>query len=640
MSSHQRRWWWLAIPAVLAGCPPPPAPGTCKRVEQVAHVDPLPKSGAPAEFLYTEVAAKDGIAYLGTESHGVLVIDPAAGAEIARLDDGAYINSVAMAGSFLVYAPDEGIVVHDISDARSPSGRAAYQSDTLPSCHTVFMHRDIVYCSTALIFGAPHVVMARVTRPASPGDPLVVTEVGRYTIPFTFDDLQTATILVHDLFVHERGGRTLAYLAYWEKGLQILDVTNPAQPVLLGGYPVQAWTHSVWVDGNYAYVGEESWRGPIRVYDVSDVSNPRPIGVMQSRRGEAGDAHNVQVHNGYVYASWYQDGLRVFEARGIANVEQVAFFNTWDEADNRANPASTFSRYAGNWDVFVDPEGLIYLADMQRGLFVVKHDPSQPACTERFSGTSAFSKQGRAPFGFSTPRPAAIRRGRTVPFQVAVVSVDTYFEMDDQTALSTHPFMQLDRGVPADDLRPGPFIGFGWVQRAWKIGLDEPLGDATLTVTLNDEGEERRIVRAVPILDAAPPNTDTEPNDHFGVGAKLVPESSGGVLASGTVTRVDRLDFFLIERPAGAPAFTLHVAVPAGPAGGTSPAARVSLNTTGSNTGNQYFRTFEPNSDPSHPELMVNVRIAGPSGPGTFHLVVNNDQLLESVPYQVRMTTP
>lgn len=634
------KWWWLAVSALVAGCPPPPQPGTCKRIQELAHVDPLLGAQQPGQFLYTEVAAKDGIAYLGTEEHGVLVIDPAAGAEIGRLSEGSYINSVAMAGSFLVFAPERGIVVYDITDARNPSGRAVYESATLPSCHTVFMHRDIVYCSTSLIFGAPHVVMARVTLPSAPGQPVQVTEVGNYTIPFTSEDLQTATILVHDLFVHERAGRTLAYLAYWEKGLQILDVTDPAQPLLLGGYPYLAWTHSVWVDGNYAYVGEESYGGPIRVYDVSDVANPRPIAVMKSGRGEAGDAHNVQVHNGYVYASWYQDGLRVFEAKGAANLAQVAFFNTWDETDNRPNPASRYSRYAGNWDVFVDPEGQIYLADMQRGLFVVKHVPSEAACVERISGTSAFSKQGRAPFGFATPRPASVRRGRTVPFQVALVSVDTYFEMNDQIALQTNPFMQLDRGLPVDDLATGPFVGFGWVQRRWNIGVTEPLGDATLTVTLNDEGEERRIAQPVPILDEAPPNTDTEPNDHFGIGAKLALDGSGSAVATGEVTRADRLDFYLIERPAGAPAFTVNVATPAGPLGGTSPAARAILNVTGSSTGNQYPRTFGVNVDPANPDLTVNARFAMPPGAGSYFLAVNNDQLQDRVRYQVRMTVP
>jgi hypothetical protein len=44
----------------------------------------------------------------------------------------------------------------------------------------------------------------------------------------------TAAVFLHDVWVQENGGQVIAYLAYWDAGLVMLDVTDPANPVFLG----------------------------------------------------------------------------------------------------------------------------------------------------------------------------------------------------------------------------------------------------------------------------------------------------------------------------------------------------------------------------------------------------------------------
>lgn len=44
----------------------------------------------------------------------------------------------------------------------------------------------------------------------------------------------TAAVFLHDVWVQENNGRVIAYLAYWDAGLVLLDVTDPKNPVFLG----------------------------------------------------------------------------------------------------------------------------------------------------------------------------------------------------------------------------------------------------------------------------------------------------------------------------------------------------------------------------------------------------------------------
>jgi hypothetical protein len=72
-----------------------------------------------------------------------------------------------------------------------------------------------------------------ITKPQSPKE-IAVT--GQLDWP---DDIDaefgdSAGTFLHDVWVQENGGQVIAYLAYWDAGLVMLNVTNPANPVFLG----------------------------------------------------------------------------------------------------------------------------------------------------------------------------------------------------------------------------------------------------------------------------------------------------------------------------------------------------------------------------------------------------------------------
>jgi hypothetical protein len=69
-----------------------------------------------------------------------------------------------------------------------------------------------------------------------------------------------------------------AYLADDTNGLQVIDISNPANPQRVGGYDTSGRALSVVLSGNFAYVADD-WAG-LQVVDVSNPANPRRVGGM------------------------------------------------------------------------------------------------------------------------------------------------------------------------------------------------------------------------------------------------------------------------------------------------------------------------------------------------------------------------
>ncbi|MDP8240185.1 MAG: hypothetical protein P9X24_13935 [Candidatus Hatepunaea meridiana] len=81
-----------------------------------------------------------------------------------------------------------------------------------------------------------------------------------------------------DLFV--RGD--YAYVATELSGLQILDISNPENPELVGYWddnPLEA--QCVYVSGDYAYITDGKQSG-LRIIDISDPENPTETGYLET----------------------------------------------------------------------------------------------------------------------------------------------------------------------------------------------------------------------------------------------------------------------------------------------------------------------------------------------------------------------
>src|SRR5436190_1527691 len=123
------------------------------------------------------------------------------------------------------------------------------------------------------------------------------------------------TVWVHAM--HIRGNRM--YLSGWGGKIEIYDISNLATqaPALIGAIAGDTNNHSTWTseDGNYLYSCRELVDGDLRVYDVRDPAAPLLVrSIKASDLGlNAVSPHNPVVMGNFLYVSWYQAGIQVFD---------------------------------------------------------------------------------------------------------------------------------------------------------------------------------------------------------------------------------------------------------------------------------------------------------------------------------------
>lgn len=151
-------------------------------------------------------------------------------------------------------------------------------------------------------------------------------------------------------------------------GLFIYDYRNPAAPVLISSitsYPEKGYNHSNWVSANRNKLvfADETHGAGLKLYDISNISNPVLQGVFRSNTGAI--AHNPYIRGDSVYISYYHDGVRVFSIADSSNISQVAYYDTYP--GNVGYPG-----YQGVWSVYPYlPSKRILASDMSTGLHIL-----------------------------------------------------------------------------------------------------------------------------------------------------------------------------------------------------------------------------------------------------------------------------
>lgn len=185
---------------------------------------------------------------------------------------------------------------------------------------------------------------------------------------------------LHDVWVKD----DIAYLSWWDAGLILLDVSDPSDPQFLGRltYPAGAEgnTHvAVPVkDGAVTAIGDEDFEphpwGFLRTADTSDPTNMSLLGrflTRNARRAPPPDGdftiHNVVTRGNRVYASWYSDGVRIFNVKDPTKPRQIAFL----VPPARPDPFGVLATAAQVWGVKLHKK-LILASDMNAGLYVLK----------------------------------------------------------------------------------------------------------------------------------------------------------------------------------------------------------------------------------------------------------------------------
>lgn len=168
---------------------------------------------------------------------------------------------------------------------------------------------------------------------------------------------------VHDSFAR---GDTLYAAHIYDGFFSIVDVSDPAAPVLLGTRETpNQFTHNTWLDdsGNYLFTTDEQTNSYVGAYDVSDPTDINEVDRLRSDNGSGAIPHNTYWLNDYVVTSYYTYGVSIYDATHPDNLVEVGNYDTSPLAGDGFN---------GAWGVypFFNSQNLI-ISDIQGGLYVL-----------------------------------------------------------------------------------------------------------------------------------------------------------------------------------------------------------------------------------------------------------------------------
>lgn len=165
-----------------------------------------------------------------------------------------------------------------------------------------------------------------------------------------------------------------------ETALSISDVTDKKNPVALAleVYPNTAYTHQGWLteDHSYFYMNDEldevqglTSNTRTMIWDVRDLDEP--IMIREHLSENTSSDHNLYIKGNLMYQSNYNSGLRVFDVTDVENPREVAFFDTV--------PGEDFPAMDGSWSNYPFFEsGIVVVTSGRQGLFLVRKRDRTP----------------------------------------------------------------------------------------------------------------------------------------------------------------------------------------------------------------------------------------------------------------------
>lgn len=241
-----------------------------------------------------------------------------------------------------------------------------YQSDeTGRRTHTIFINRQskrLYKCINYNLDTALNTVINPI-EVYSLRDPLHPAFMAKLTRAAGFAD-------VHESYVRN----DTVYCSSGNAGLFIYDMTDTAHIRLLGSitppYPENAYNHSNWLDssGRYMLFTDETPDGKgMKIYDISDLSNPRLVG---NPFRDAGSPHNAYWYGRFAFTSMYYGGVNIYDLGNMTAPRLVASYATFSQPH-------TGNVYEGCWGVYPFlPSGNIIASDMNTGIYLLR--PSVP----------------------------------------------------------------------------------------------------------------------------------------------------------------------------------------------------------------------------------------------------------------------
>ncbi|MBC8278379.1 MAG: T9SS type A sorting domain-containing protein [FCB group bacterium] len=253
----------------------------------------------PGQVTFCEV--REQIAYTAAESAGlrfVDVSDPAAPAEIGYYDPEAMVYDFALDGDLAYLANGtDGFRILDISDMSQPEEVSVMPFGSPGGIRAVGKSGNYAYCSFAECecgYGGRFYVI----DVSDPANPLVTADTGA-------GFMGTRMII----------SGNYAYIGTIFYGLKIMDISDPLNPFLVGGYSVFNGDYMDFcVSGDTVYCAFFGYG--LVVLDVSDPGNPVSIAELSSTTGMSG----IDVTGSTIFTSGSGDALMTIDQSLFPNL--------------------------------------------------------------------------------------------------------------------------------------------------------------------------------------------------------------------------------------------------------------------------------------------------------------------------------
>lgn len=282
------------------------------------------------------VVIRDNIAFVTdmgsmTSSYGGLLIydvsDPTSPTELGHFYDGGRAHELLVEDDFVFVADNEGgLEIINISDLTNPVKIGEFEG----VINGVHKDGHLLYLSD--YFGG-----------------LIILDITNLTHPV---EITRYTEVEHPLL--RLNVNNLAYVAV-ETGLDVLDISNPANLTKLASLSYDFHVYDLKIVGNLAYMAcSRSIFEPGEGLKILNSSNPLNLTLIGSYY-DGGRAIDLILHEEYVIVSDYNDGLEVIDISDRSNPKEIAQY--YD---------------GGNATAIQMKDNLIYVADGVDGLEIVK----------------------------------------------------------------------------------------------------------------------------------------------------------------------------------------------------------------------------------------------------------------------------
>ena len=443
------------IPADAAA--PKPAPsryGTTRGFEVLAQV------GVGGRGNNSPVAVAGRCVYVGDrgDQYGIAIFDaanprkpkqvglikpvPRLTQREMRADDALdllVVENLGTAGGFV-----GNIEIYDIRNCAKPVKLATYDTSPRPP-HEFFLWRDpkrpgrvLLYVTFTLF--SPDLEVLDITDPRAP-KLVAAYDIGVDIAQRPQAAPSSGSGYLHSISVSDDGTR--AYMGTWDFGMYVADTSDLAnalplaviRPVGLpveydgnvhGGVKVPGRPYVVMVEEGYANAGDGCPFGWLRMADITDPTLPKLAGEFKLQENDCDratalngtfTAHNQTVFPNVALVPWYGGGLRAVD---ISNPKQPVEAGVFvpkprfdpEQRDNRLYfPGAEADPWTGAmWSYPVVQNGLIYVVDIDLGLFILRYKGKHAAEVSR----ARFVEGNSAPSRYSAKDPV-IRRPKAIP---------------------------------------------------------------------------------------------------------------------------------------------------------------------------------------------------------------------------------